>query len=190
MATLKELANLTGYSITTISRVLNEDETLNVTEDTRKAILEVAGRLDYGKRSSKSQKKKAQPPRIGIVERLESSKQLEDHYYLYLKNNVDASCFENGLETVTLQYDETLNVYESVTKVQLKGILAIGQFTAEQIEAMEQWTSNIVFLDSAPYEDRFISVVPGYEIGVKQGVDYLARLGHKKDCFCRTACCG
>lgn len=183
MATLKELANLTGYSITTISRVLNEDETLNVTEDTRKAILEVAGRLDYGKRSSKSQKKKAQPPRIGIVERLESSKQLEDHYYLYLKNNVDASCFENGLETVTLQYDETLNVYESVTKVQLKGILAIGQFTAEQIEAMEQWTSNIVFLDSAPYEDRFISVVPGYEIGVKQGVDYLARLGHKKIAF-------
>lgn len=183
MATLKELSNLTGYSITTISRVLNEDETLNVTESTRKVILEAAGKVDYGKKSPKSKKKKAQPCKIGIVERMESSKQLEDHYYLYLKNNVDTSCFENGLETVTLQYDENLNVYQSVVQTQLQGILAIGQFTEKQIEAMEQWTSNIVFLDSAPYEDRFISVVPGYEIGVKQGVDYLARMGHKKIAF-------
>lgn len=183
MATLRELADLTGYSITTISRVLNEDETLNVTEDTRKAILEAAGKLDYGKKSAKHKKKKTQLSRIGIIEHLESGKQLKDHYYLYLKNDVDTSCFENGMETVPLQYDKSRGIYQSVAAEPLQGILAIGQFTERQIAAMEQWTSNIVFLDSAPYEDRFISVVPGYGTGIRQGVDYLARMGHRKIAF-------
>ncbi|WP_352416184.1 LacI family DNA-binding transcriptional regulator, partial [Oscillibacter ruminantium] len=47
MATLRELAEETGFSITTISRVLNDDPTLNVTDATRAAILDAAGRLHY-----------------------------------------------------------------------------------------------------------------------------------------------
>ena len=47
MATLRELSEITGYSIATISRVLNGDETLKVTENTRTMILEAAGRMAY-----------------------------------------------------------------------------------------------------------------------------------------------
>ena len=39
MATLKELSEHTGYSITTISRVLNNDPTMSVSDATRAAIL-------------------------------------------------------------------------------------------------------------------------------------------------------
>ena len=46
MATLKELAEYTGFSIATISRVLN-DPTMSVSESTRAAILEAAGELHY-----------------------------------------------------------------------------------------------------------------------------------------------
>lgn len=47
MATLKELSEHTGYSITTISRVLNNDPTMSVSDATRAAILEAAGALNY-----------------------------------------------------------------------------------------------------------------------------------------------
>ena len=47
MATLKELSEYTGFSITTISRVLNNDPTMKVTDATRAAILEAAGKLQY-----------------------------------------------------------------------------------------------------------------------------------------------
>lgn len=42
MATLKEISELTGYSIATISRVLNHDVSLSVTDSTREEILRVA----------------------------------------------------------------------------------------------------------------------------------------------------
>ena len=38
MATLKELAEYTGFSITTISRVLNNDPTMSVSDATRTSI--------------------------------------------------------------------------------------------------------------------------------------------------------
>ena len=40
MATLADIAKLAGVSISTVSRVLNKDETLSVTEDTRQLIIQ------------------------------------------------------------------------------------------------------------------------------------------------------
>ena len=45
MATLKDIANLADVSIATVSRVLNQDASLSVTEETRHRILTVADEL-------------------------------------------------------------------------------------------------------------------------------------------------
>lgn len=184
MATLKEIANQTGYSITTVSRVLNDDDSLSVTESTKKTILEAAGRLDYEKKRVRN--KKSSPPKIGIIEideMLESKYRLEDPYYLYLKDSIDSKCFGKGVEVVPLQYDMEAEAYRGVIQTELQGILAIGQFSAERIHAMEKWTNNLVFVDSAPYEESYSSVVPNFEIGISQGVEYLVSMGHRKILF-------
>lgn len=183
MATLKEISELTGYSIATISRVLNHDISLSVTDSTREEILRVAGKLDYESKSVRSSRRKAAQLRIGMIEMMDSQMKLEDPYYLYLKSSLDKSCFEEGFETVTLQYDEEDNGYKSNSQSGLNGIIAVGQFGAKQIHAMEQWTNQIVFLDSSPYEDRFSSVVPNFQVGIHQGVNYLAEMGHKTIAF-------
>lgn len=183
MATLKELSQMTGYSITTISRVLNEDPTLSVTDATRKMILEAAGKMDYVGKSNARKKNAEEQLRIGIVEMENSQMQLKDTYYLYLKSCVENSCFENKIETVVMQYDyETASYYCAVAK-DLNGILAIGQFNEEQVAAMEKWSTNIVFVDSAPCPERFCSVVPDFEIGIRQGLNYLKQEGHTKIAF-------
>ena len=45
--TIKDVAKLAGSSITTVSRVLNNDKSLSVADETRKRIFEVADKLDY-----------------------------------------------------------------------------------------------------------------------------------------------
>lgn len=55
MATIKDIASIVGVSISTVSRVLNFDDTLNVSNTTREKILKVADELDYI--STKSKKK-------------------------------------------------------------------------------------------------------------------------------------
>ena len=53
MATLKDIATEAGVSLATVSRVLNDDPTLNVKEETKHRILEVAEKLEYKSTSSR-----------------------------------------------------------------------------------------------------------------------------------------
>ena len=47
MATLKEISERVGVSISTVSRVLNHDETLLVLDETKMKIFEAAEDLEY-----------------------------------------------------------------------------------------------------------------------------------------------
>lgn len=60
MATIKDIASIVGVSISTVSRVLNFDDTLNVSNTTREKILKVADDLDYISTKSKKIKKRKQ----------------------------------------------------------------------------------------------------------------------------------
>ncbi len=53
MTTLKDIATEAGVSLATVSRVLNDDPTLNVKEETKHRILEVAEKLEYKSTSSR-----------------------------------------------------------------------------------------------------------------------------------------
>ena len=52
MATLKDIAERAGVSTATVSRILNEDETLSVTDTTRRNVLRIAQELHYDKKKT------------------------------------------------------------------------------------------------------------------------------------------
>ena len=188
MATLKEIAAESGFSIATVSRVLNEDDTLNVPESTRELIIETAGRLNYKTKTERKKYEAAKKKglhklsRVGIVEMLSVGEQIEDAYYMYLKNNVEKVCMEEEIEAVPMQFDQELSEYRNMGRP-VDGIIAIGQFSEERIAAMKKRTEKIVFVDSSPDEQKFCSIKTNYETGVRQGVDYLVRAGHANIAF-------
>ncbi len=195
MATLKEIANECGFSISTVSRVLNEDATLSVPEETKRIIFETAGKLNY---KTRTERRKAQNTvdagvytgtldktmikRVGLVEMLSDGEQLDDTYYLYLKSNVERACTEQGIETVAMTFNSATSTYEYVGD-SIDGIIAIGQFSERRIVAMEMCTSRIVFVDSSPNAIKYCSIQTNYETGIMQGVDYLISRGHRKIAF-------
>ena len=66
MATIKDIALKANVSIGTVSRVLNFDETLNVSDSTREKILKIADELQY--KSLKNRKVKSKNiKKIGIL---------------------------------------------------------------------------------------------------------------------------
>lgn len=194
MSTLKEIANECGFSVATISRVLNRDESLNVPESTREIILDTADKLNYKTKFEKKQlnlsidehlKKSGTQllnKRIGIIEMHSATELLDDTYYMYLKSNVERVCLEKGFETASLKFDHDTENYKLVGN-EIDGIIAIGAFSKRRVQAMERHTSRIVFLDSAPDAAKYCSVQPNYETGVVQGVEYLLQMGHKKIAF-------
>ncbi|CAM2078557.1 MULTISPECIES: LacI family DNA-binding transcriptional regulator [Clostridia] len=178
MATLKEIADKVGVSLATVSRVLNNDSGILVADETKVQILKVAEELNY--KTAKQRKGKNLDKKIvtiGIVEMYDVVKQLQDPYYLLLKNIVEKKAFENDIKLVRLFKKE--NDYEYIEEEELQGIIAIGKFTAEEVEKLSDRTKNIVFIDSAPNDELYDSVKVNYKLGVKQGLEYFIKLGHK-----------
>ena len=103
VATLKEISERVGVSISTVSRVLNHDETLLVLDETKMKIFEAAEDLEYKTITQRKNKiKKSNKYKIGLVEMYDVSKQLEDPYYLLLKNTVEKECLNNNIKLVKL----------------------------------------------------------------------------------------
>ncbi len=182
MATLKEIATECGYSISTVSRVLNEDDTLSVPEATKQIIMETAGRLNYKTRNERKKDIVHKIFRVGIVEMLSVGEQIEDAYYMYLKNDVEKVCMEEKLEAVPMHYIEESGKYANMG-MPVDGIIAIGQFSEDKIKAMCKCTENIVFVDSSPDDQKYCSVITNYETGVGQGLRYLMEKGHRNIAF-------
>ena len=103
MATLKELADRTGYSPATISRILNGDPSLSVSEEARRKVLEEAGRLNYTATRSRRGRTLKGLLRVGVAEMLSPAQQLDDPYYLYLSGFVRQGCLDRKYTCLPLE---------------------------------------------------------------------------------------
>lgn len=177
MATIRDLANHTGFSVATISRVLNNDPTMKVTDDTRVKILEAADELNYV-RTKPRRSSKAHSLHVAIAEMMSQREKLSDPYYLYLKNYVVRACMEQGYNVSYLAEKE--GKYHTLEKEAVDGILAIGIFSENQIAQMMEISRSIVFIDSSPDENQFDSVVLNFRLGVEQALEYLMQHGHHR----------
>lgn len=190
MATLKEIAHIAGVSSATVSRVLNQDPALSVTDKTRERVLQTAKELGYRTvqqryQAIRDQEEAASQPqgsgekRIGIAQMFETPQLLEDIYYLMLKNVLDEVCFERHWSTVMLFRNDQGHFVKN-DELPLDGVVAIGRFTQGEIEDFQCYTENVVFLDSSPDEEKYCSIVPNYHLAVRQVLDCFWERGYER----------
>ncbi len=143
MATLKDIATEAGVSLATVSRVLNDDPTLNVKEETKHRILEVAEKLEYKSTSSR----KAQVHTVGhhhILAIYSSQQDLEinDPYYLAIRHGIETQCEKLGIELTNCYFNNALPELKKVT-----GVLIVGQPSRAIRDAATALTDNVCFID-------------------------------------------
>lgn len=172
MATIKDIASIVGVSSSTVSRVLNFDDTLNVLEETKLRIFEVSKELDY---VSVRNRKKNKIKNIGIVQWYTQLQDCEDPYYVTIKLAVEKRLKLELVNIVNIYEDKSLEIVEP-----LDGIIAIGKFSDEEIDGLSKLTNNIIFVDFSPENNKYDSVVVDFRKAVNESLDYLISLGHKQ----------
>ncbi|KIP21650.1 Purine nucleotide synthesis repressor [Anoxybacillus ayderensis] len=177
MATLKEIAEKAGVSVATVSRVLNYDTTLSVSDETRKRIFEIAQELNYKTPRERNQMNAKDRLRFGVVNWYSESQELDDPYYMAVRLGVEKECFRRQIELVKLFKKD--GSYESEWLTGLDGMIAVGKFGKKEIDLFASVTDHIVFVDYSPDEDRFDSVVVDFRKATVRVLQYLIDLGHK-----------
>jgi len=177
MATITEIAQKTNVSIATVSRVLNYDKSLSISEEKRKLILETADNLDYQPPKRKKQNLK-KPLTIGLIHWYTMQQELDDTYYLSIRLGIERTCYERQIELVKIF--KTNNDFDIDHVKQLDGVIAVGKFSDEDIKLFDEKFPIVVFVDSSPEESKFDSVVIDFESSMVKAIDYILSLGHHR----------
>ncbi|MBN2795915.1 MAG: LacI family DNA-binding transcriptional regulator [Clostridia bacterium] len=180
MATIKDIANKAGVSIATVSRVLNYDNSLSITSEKRKKILEIAEGLEYEtpRNRNKDSKKKKKHFTIGMLHFLSIETELDDPYYIAIRLGIEKLCMDQNIQVIKIYRDS--NNFNSDTLKQVDGLVVVGKFSKDDLALISENCPHVTFVDSSPLEHRFDSVVIDAEKTVIEICDYLIDLGYKE----------
>lgn len=171
MATIKEIAKIVGVSSAAVSRVLNYDEGISVSPETKEAIFVTAERLGY--------KKRVIYPRIENVALLfltEFEDELEDIFYQNIKQELMKQARKMNIRLT--EYNKKEDMY--TLPMNLSAFIAIGWLNRKEINYLYKICKNGVFIGTSPDEKLFDAVRPNLDSFVTQMVDYFVEKGYKK----------
>lgn len=165
MATLRDIAQKAKVSPATVSRVLNNDLTLSVTDQTRTNILKIATDLNYQKANHPNARFQKH---IALVQWYSESKEQDDLYYMMIREGIEQQSPTYGFD-VTRVFHNDLDEIPSDTD----GIIAVGKFSHDQVMQLHSLCQNLVFIDDDQFPEGFDTVLTDFRYGIRQVVDYF-----------------
>ena len=118
MATIKEIAEIVGVSSSAVSRVLNYDEGISVSDETREAIFATAEKIGY--------KKRVIYPKIENVALLyfvDHEDELEDVFYHGVKDEIIKQAKKNDIPFIFSSAFDEYGYILSIARIEIFIIL-------------------------------------------------------------------
>lgn len=176
MATLKDIATEAGVSLATVSRVLNDDPTLSVKEETKHRIFEIAEKLEYKTSSSKkAAQARKQSHHFMAVYNYRQEAEVNDPYYLSIRHGIETQCDKLGIELTNCYNNEITATGNKIT-----GILLVGRSNPKTLSQLSKLTDNICYVDFSDSNSEFDSVDIDLTRISKQITDFFIEQGFER----------
>lgn len=163
MATIKEISQLAEVSITTVSRVLNQDETIVVSPEVKKRIFKIAHELKYVPPRMRHTQKKREIV-IGVA---------DWHIIRKDRTNIRLSSLDVIVKSMSGNSEVRFERMDKGTPGQYDGIIAFGVFSEEEMEFLRMQGYAIVFINSDPKDYEYDSIVMDFNKGIHEMLSYL-----------------
>ena len=183
MVTLKEIAKAVGVSTATVSRVLNFDPALSITEAKRQAIIETAEALNYATPRARNRARQHGLRKVALVHFLTPDLELIDPYYVGLRLGIESRCQALQCETVKLYHTDSMP--EPTLLQSADGVIAIGLHSEAEVDWLGRYSRRLVFADFIPENDEFDAVASDLPLATRKLLTGLTEIRLLPDRLCR-----
>lgn len=173
VATIKDIAEMAKVSSATVSRVLNYDKTLSVSDETRQRIFKAAEKLNY--LTKHKQKNNNSIGQVGIIQWYTEQEELNDLYYYSIRTGIEERLHDLGYTIRRVFHNDSLASVKNAD-----GVIAIGKYSQAEIKKIEQLNSNLVFVDYNTLNMNHSCVVPDIEDSVIDALNHFIESGRSK----------
>ena len=177
--TIKDLSAQTGYSVGTVSRVLNNQP--NVSEKARKAILEAANACGFQLNTNAQQLKQQRSNNILVIVK-GSSNQLFSSLVEAIQSRMGSTPYHLVIDYVDEDHNEVLRAVQLCREKKPLGLLFLGGNRKHFLADFGRIDVPCVLVTSdgsdLPFEN-LSSVCCDEDRAVKETIEYLIGLGHR-----------
>ncbi len=186
MASIREVAALAGVSAATVSRVLNNDTTYKIREETKNKVWNAAAQTGYKQKASAHSGRAAAAPagkRIGCILSVTKDK-YRDPYFISIYAGLEARLLEKGYSVAFLktyfemQEPETLR---AILEAPPTGLILMEQLDPALYSSLRARIPACVGIDTRN-PDIDIVGYDHFEAGMRLA-NHLIRKGHQKIAF-------
>lgn len=185
MITMKDIAEKANVSIATVSRILNHDATLSVSEETRQRVFEIAKQLNYRpvrrrstNRVNQLKNKDTECYQIALLLAVSQQEETTDPYFSLIRRGIEEEC-----EQLPLHVSSVIRV-NGATGVQdlsqFDGLIVIGGIDPDDIQHHFPKKGDVVFVTQVIDVKEHDVVCSNLEAATENIVDYLMALGHTR----------
>ncbi len=173
---IKNISEITGYSVATVSNALNNKPGVN--NETVSRIFQIAQELGYISNKKISRIKFVTYKRNGLI--------IDDTpFFPAIIDGVEREAKSNGYETVFCTLDRESEDYQTgisgILNDPTAAVLLLGtEMTEEDFEPYKEAVCPLVLLDSWCDSYQFDSILISNEDSVFYGTEYLINKGHKR----------
>ncbi|OJG16025.1 hypothetical protein RU96_GL001522 [Enterococcus canintestini] len=176
VANIRDIAKMTGYSVTTISRVINNHP--YVAEEKRQKVLEVMNTLDYKPNRTAQNLSKGITKNVGVIV------PFVDHpFYNQLLKGIMKAAFAHQYKITLLptNYDEKLekSYLEELAAKSFDGLIVTTRANHMDVFLPYLAKNNIVFCEASDLKEvRFVAI--DLAASLKASILYLKKQGIKR----------
>lgn len=181
MTTIKDIADYAKVSPSTVSRVLNNDETLSVTKETRQNILQASKELNYipvKKRSTVKSNVNIEKIKVGIVLSQSFEEELSDPYFLPIRQGIESECRNQEILDVDILRLQKMD--SSQIKSDIDGLIVIGKVDPEFLKMFSVRNPHMIYIDYCPDENVYDSIIIDFNKAMNSSLNHLLGIGYKR----------
>lgn len=190
MTTLKDIAEATGFSITTVSRVLNNSAgKVGISEETQQKIWRMAKELNYRPNKIARNLKLGREPRAvlflyGGAPHLDNEKFLTHPFFSHMLHGIHLELTRTGHYLAYMDTSErNLPQLKSILEEAVSGVISFRQLRGEVLRVLRRKSVPVVSIEPyAPELDAYAVYVDN-QLAVRQGLEHLYELGHRRICL-------
>ena len=180
MTRLVDIAKNAGVSISTVSRVLNEDETFSISEQTRANVHRIAREMNYPVHTRRRKPRKPARYSIGFVMLYTAKDEINDPYYLLIRTHMKNEATKLKSRTREIFYDTSDSTKSDISRC--SALIIIGEralWTAEVEATIIESNKPVIFVDFSVDLLGSDSVETDSALLMNTAIGHLISVGYK-----------
>jgi len=183
MVSIRDIARMATVSPASVSRILNNDPTFSINDNTRQRVIEIANRMHYSKEASKKGPRyNHDSMSIGLILRHNLETELQDPYFHEIRRGIEQEAAKWRIRVIkAFGMRDPEKDWDQLS--QFGAVVMVGEMTQPAIDKIMAQNKNLILVDSYAKHDGVDAIRTDFAEKTAEILTKLYGFGHRRIAF-------